>query len=137
MFGVGSIPWSPLGRGMLTRTARDATFRGKTDRYSSTYDIPFLDALTSRYEVLSTYMRHGVLTIYLRIDELAKKKGVSMAQISLAWILSKPGVTAPIVGTTKLDNLDEIVSAVDIKLTEEEIAYLEAAYKPQKISGHA
>ena len=109
MFGVGSIPWSPLGRGMLTRTARDATFRGKTDRYSSTYDIPFLDALTSRYEVLSTYMRHGVLTIYLRIDELAKKKGVSMAQISLAWILSKPGVTAPIVGTTSLANLEDIL----------------------------
>ncbi|KAI0682292.1 Aldo/keto reductase [Cerioporus squamosus] len=118
IFGVGSIPWSPLGRGMLTRTVRDATLRGKTDQYSDIYDISFLDTLTTR------------------IDELAKKKGVSMAQVSLAWILSKPGVTAPIIGTTSLANLEDILGSLDVILTEEEVKYLEEPYHPVRIAGH-
>ncbi|RPD55349.1 Aldo/keto reductase [Lentinus tigrinus ALCF2SS1-7] len=119
MFGVGSIPWSPLGRGLLTRTVRDATLRGKTDRYASTFDIPFLDALT------------------IRIDEVAKKKGVSMAQIALAWMLTKPQVTAPIIGTTSMANLEDILGCLDVTLTEEEVKYLEEPYKPNKVIGHS
>ncbi|RDX46678.1 Aldo/keto reductase [Lentinus brumalis] len=118
MFGVGSIPWSPLGRGMLTRTVRDATLRGKTDAYSKNLEVPFLDALTTR------------------IDELAKKKNASMAQISLAWILSKPSVSAPIVGTTSLSNLEDILGSLDVTLTEEEVKYLEEPYHPVKVIGH-
>ncbi|RPD71323.1 Aldo/keto reductase [Lentinus tigrinus ALCF2SS1-7] len=119
MFGVGAIPWSPLGRGLLTRTTRDATLRGKTDKFSATYDMPFLDTLTTR------------------IDEIAKKKGVSMAQVSLAWMLTKPGVSAPIIGTTSLTNLEDILGCLDVTLTEEEVKYLEEPYTPSKISGHS
>ncbi|RPD55352.1 Aldo/keto reductase [Lentinus tigrinus ALCF2SS1-7] len=119
MLGVGAIPWSPLGRGLLTRTIRDATLRGKTDTFSATYDMPFLDTLTTR------------------IDEIAKKKGVSMAQVSLAWMLTKPGVSAPIIGTTSLTNLEDILGCLDVTLTEEEVKYLEEPYTPSKISGHS
>ncbi|TFK78067.1 Aldo/keto reductase [Polyporus arcularius HHB13444] len=119
LFGVGSIPWSPLARGLLTRTVRDASTRGKTDRYSVIFDMPFLDALTTR------------------IDEIAKKKGVSMAQISLAWVLSKPGVTAPIIGTTSLSNLEDILGCLDVTLTEEEVKYLEEPYQPSKVIGYS
>ncbi|RDX41300.1 Aldo/keto reductase [Lentinus brumalis] len=118
MFGVGAIPWSPLARGLLTRTVRDATLRSKTDMWKDIYEAPFLETLTTR------------------IDELAKKKGVSMAQISLAWILSKPGVTAPIVGTTSLANLEDILGSLDVTLTEEEVKYLEEPYHPVRIAGH-
>ena len=110
MFGVGSIPWSPLGRGLLTRTSRDATIRGKTDLFSTTLDMPFLDALTTRSVNIDwTAPCHFSDSWTARIDELAKKKRVSMAQISLAWMLTKPGVTAPIIGTTSLANLEDIL----------------------------
>ena len=111
MFGVGSIPWSPLGRGLLTRTSRDATVRGKTDTYTATYGMPFLDELTSRYVEHTPIYAHLCVAdgLISRIDELAKKKGVSMAQISLAWMLTKPGVSAPIIGTTSLANLEDIL----------------------------
>ncbi|KAI1785407.1 Aldo/keto reductase [Ganoderma leucocontextum] len=120
MFGVGSIPWSPLGRGLLCRPFdAEATLRKKTDGYQSIYDIGFLPTLTSR------------------IEELAKKKGVSMAQISLAWCMAKDGVSAPIIGTTSLENLEDLLGSLDVKLTDEEIKYLEEPYKPVKIAGHA
>ncbi|KAI0713889.1 Aldo/keto reductase [Earliella scabrosa] len=118
MFGVGSIPWSPLGRGLLTRPVKEETLRKKTDGYQASFDIPFLPALAER------------------IEELAKKKSVSMAQISMAWIMAKPGVTAPIVGTTSLSNLEDILGSLDVKLTEEDMKYLEEPYKPLNIIGH-
>ena len=71
------------------------------------------------------------------VEELSKRKGVSMAQISLAWILAKPGVTAPIVGTTSVEKLADLIDALDVKLSEEDIKYLEEEYKPLPISGHA
>jgi len=71
-----------------------------------------------------------------RVEEVAKKKGISMAQVAIAWSLSKEDITAPIVGTTSLKNLEEIIAAVNIKLTEEEIKYLEEPYKPQTVIGH-
>ena len=71
------------------------------------------------------------------VEELSKRKRVSMAQISLAWILAKPGVTAPIVGTTSVEKLADLIDALDVKLSEEDIKYLEEEYKPLPISGHA
>jgi len=71
------------------------------------------------------------------VEEIAKKRGASMAQISLAWTLTKEVVSAPIVGTTSLDKLKDIIDAVDIKLSEAEVKYLEEPYKPMAIIGHS
>ena len=70
------------------------------------------------------------------VEELAKKKGVTMAQVALAWMLAKPLVSAPIVGTTSLANLEDILGSLNVKLTEEEIKLLEENYKPLAVSGH-
>ncbi|KAJ3007688.1 hypothetical protein NUW54_g3450 [Trametes sanguinea] len=118
MFGVGSIPWSPLGRGLLTRPLNEETVRRKTDVYLEVFNMTSLPAVVSR------------------VEELAKKKGVSMAQIATAWTLHKPGVTAPIIGTTSLKNLEDILGALDVKLTDEDIKFLEEPYQPTNIIGH-
>ncbi|KAI0328025.1 oxidoreductase [Cubamyces sp. BRFM 1775] len=118
LFGVGSIPWSPLARGNLTRPLSADTTRAKTDAWASLYRGEASEQIINR------------------VEELAKQKGVSMAQISLAWIMAKPGVTAPIIGTTSLSNLEDILGALDVKLTEEEIKSLEEPYKPVAIAGH-
>uniref|UniRef100_A0A5K1K6Q8 Cell surface hydrophobicity-associated protein n=1 Tax=Ganoderma boninense TaxID=34458 RepID=A0A5K1K6Q8_9APHY len=116
--GVGAIPWSPLARGLLTRPAAAAaqTTRGQGDWY-----MPYKKSTTD---------------VITKVEELSKRKGVSMAQIAVAWMLSKPGVTAPIVGTTSLANLEDILGGLDVQLTEEEIKELEAPYRPQPIMGH-
>jgi len=119
MFGVGSIPWSPLGRGLLTRPFGEQSKRGDSDW------------------ALKNWKFNGLDNVVNRVEEVAKKRGISMAQVSIAWILSKPGVTAPIVGTTSLDNLKDIIGGVDVKLTEEEIKYLEEPYRPQNVIGHS
>lgn len=119
MFGVGSIPWSPLARGALTRPLGQQTSRGQTDWFIGNY------AQASSYE-----------TIISRVEELAKKKGVTMAQIAIAWILAKEGVSAPIVGTTSIANLKDIIAGIDVKLTVEEIKFLEEEYKPTAVIGH-
>ncbi|KAI0760956.1 Aldo/keto reductase [Trametes elegans] len=118
LFGVGSIPWSPLGRGVLTHPLKTDTLRSKTDAFLKVLDIPAVPAIVNR------------------VEELATKKGVSMAQIATAWVLAKPGVTAPIIGTTSLKNLEDILGAIKVKLTEEEIKYLEEPYQPLKVIGH-
>ena len=92
-YGVGSIPWSPLARGRLTRALDQQTKRGETDRSFGVY----------------SKAKESTEAIVNRVEELAKKKGCSMAQLSLAWIMSKPGVTAPIVGTTSLENLQDLI----------------------------
>jgi len=120
-FGVGSIPWSPLARGFLTRPLDQQTTRAATDEFMKWY---------------STKGREGNLEIVKRVEELSKKRQYSMAQIALAWILAKDGVTAPIVGTTSLDNLKDLIAAIKIKLSEEDIKYLEEPYRPQAASGH-
>ncbi|OCH87251.1 Aldo/keto reductase, partial [Obba rivulosa] len=120
LFGVGAIPWSPLARGVLTRPLGQATRRSETDPWVGIYDTT----------------QTGTVDIISRVEELAKKKGVSMAQISIAWSLSKDGVTAPIVGTTSLKNLEDIIGAVRVTLTDEEIKYLEEPYKPLRTTGH-
>ncbi|EMD34216.1 hypothetical protein CERSUDRAFT_117115 [Gelatoporia subvermispora B] len=121
MFGVGAIPWSPLARGLLTRPLGQSTKRSETDPFFGIYDPTHT----------------GTATIINRVEELAKKKGASMAQISIAWSLSKEGVTAPIVGTTSLKNLEDIIGAVNLQLTDEEVKYLEEPYMPLSTRGHA
>ncbi|KAI0789324.1 Aldo/keto reductase [Abortiporus biennis] len=119
LFGVGAIPWSPLARGLLTRPISEETLRGKTDKFLN-----------------STYKSPANAAIIARVEEISKKKGISMAQVSLAWSMAKDGVSAPIVGTTNLDNLKDIIGSVHVKLTDEEIKYLEEPYQPQSIIGH-
>jgi len=120
LFGVGCIPWSPLARGLLTRPPdAEKTQRGSTDwfigRYSAAQSTP---------------------AILNRVEELAAKKGISMAQVAVAWSLHKDGVTAPIVGTTSLKNLEDIIAGVHVSLSPEEIKLLEEPYLPQSIIGH-
>ncbi|KAK7682836.1 hypothetical protein QCA50_014220 [Cerrena zonata] len=117
MFGVGAIPWSPLARGVLTRPLNAATKRSQTDDWFGLYK-------DSPPEIVN------------RVEELAKKKGVTMAQISTAWIMAKDGVTAPIVGTTNLKNLEDLIASVNVTLSEDEMKYLEEAYRPSAILGH-
>ena len=118
--GLGIIPWSPLARGVLVRppAERTATARGGSDQLTpELYDSP-TDA--------------DIVNANLRI---AKERGVSPAETALAWLLSQPGVTAPIVGVTKLDQLETAARAVGLELTAEERAGLEAPYTPRGIKG--
>ncbi|KAJ7279174.1 NADP-dependent oxidoreductase domain-containing protein [Mycena rebaudengoi] len=122
MFGVGSIPWSPLARGALSRPLAKQT---DTNRGSS-------DVLPSTFYVSSDANKEVVR----RAEQVAAKRGISMAQVSVAWVLSKKTVSAPIVGTSSLENLRDIVGVIDVKLTEEEIKLLEEPYRPMAIFGH-
>lgn len=117
---VASTPYSPLAAGRLSRTAEQTTQRYETDKtaigkYDSTADKDKL--------------------VVDRVAELAGKYGVSMTQISLAWLLHQDPVVAPIVGTTKLSHLDDAVAALDVELTPEDLAYLAEPYVPHKVVG--
>ncbi|KIM84089.1 hypothetical protein PILCRDRAFT_397696 [Piloderma croceum F 1598] len=118
-FGVGSIPWSPLGRGLLTRPLGEKTKRGGADGIINSYRKCDSDD-----------------DIVNRVEEVAKRKNTSMAQIALAWVMQKEGVTAPIVGTTSLDNLKDLLGAVHISLTEEDVKYLDEPYQARAALGH-
>jgi aryl-alcohol dehydrogenase-like predicted oxidoreductase len=121
--GVGVIPWSPLARGLVARPrpAADAasTTRAGSDSYATTLYEGAVD-----WEIIDAVQR------------IATARGVSAAQIGLAWLLSRPAVTAPIVGATKLPQLDDAIGAVEIELTPEEIAQLEKPYTPHGVAGH-
>jgi aryl-alcohol dehydrogenase-like predicted oxidoreductase len=120
--GIGVIPWSPLARGFLGRShaqaMQEATTRAKSDHV---FDL-----------------RHGAADVEIlrRVEETAKKHGVSNAQIALAWVLHQPGISAPIVGASKLKHLDDAIAAADIKLSAEEVAYLSGPYEPKPVIGH-
>lgn len=120
--GVGVIPWSPLARGLLTgsraRGDQAQTVRAKTDDYGRGLYGSDID-----FDVAD------------RVQEVARDKGVSAAQVALAWLLARPGVTAPIIGATKLHHLDDAVAALDVTLSEEERLRLEEPYRPQAIAG--
>ncbi|KAK7018253.1 Aldo-ket-red domain-containing protein [Favolaschia claudopus] len=119
-FGVGSIPWSSIARGALSRPLSQQSKRSETDLFTA-----------------NNYIRtDGNKEIVNRVEEIAKKRGVSMARVAVAWVLSKDGVSAPIVGTTSLANLTDIIGAIDVKLTEEEIKSLEEPYTPLPVFGH-
>ncbi|KEP49402.1 putative aryl alcohol dehydrogenase [Rhizoctonia solani 123E] len=120
MFGVGSIPWSPLGRGRLARPLSQQTARESKDSWIA----------------VSKTQTDAENAIINRVEALAAAKGISMAQISVAWMLSKDPVAAPIVGTTSLKNLEDILGGIHVKLTGEEIKSLEEPYQAQAIIGH-
>jgi 1-deoxyxylulose-5-phosphate synthase len=120
--GVGVLPWSPLARGLLAGSRTSAgerlTTRAKTD--------PFLDSL---------YRPDLDFPVIDRAAEVAAESGLSSAQVALAWLLHKPGVTAPIVGATKLEHLEDALAAESLALSEEQIARLEEPYVPHPVSG--
>jgi aryl-alcohol dehydrogenase (NADP+) len=115
--GIGVIPWSPLARGRLTRDWDESTARSETDEFGK-----------------SLYTE-GDKTIVERVAEVAAERGIARAQVALAWVLSKPMVSAPIVGVTKDAHLDDAVASVDVTLTAEEIARLEEPYTPHAVAG--
>jgi aryl-alcohol dehydrogenase-like predicted oxidoreductase len=120
--GVAVIPWSPLARGLLARagaSAREAqTTRATTDPFRDSLYRPDLD-----------------VPVINRVGEVASERGVAPAQIALAWLLHKPGVTAPIVGATKLAQLDDALAAEALTLSDEEIRRLEDPYVPHLVAG--
>ncbi|HEY3490165.1 MAG TPA: aldo/keto reductase [Candidatus Deferrimicrobiaceae bacterium] len=120
--GVGLIPWSPLARGFLARGLSEAsTRRSETDRFSKTVYGPTAE---SDEKVIAA------------VDALAKQRGVPNAEIALAWLLRENLVAAPIVGATKMEHLETAVKALDVRLSEEESAALEAPYVPHPVAGH-
>jgi aryl-alcohol dehydrogenase-like predicted oxidoreductase len=121
--GVGVIPWSPLARGLLagnrTREGERLTTRAQTDAFADSLYQPEVD-----------------FAVIDRLTEVATARGVPSAQIALAWLLHKRGVTAPIVGATKLGQLEDALAAEELSLSAEEIALLEEAYVPHAVAGH-
>ena len=121
--GVGVIPWSPLARGVLagnrTRDGEKRTTRSDTD--------PFTDYL---------YSHPSDFDVVDRVGEIAARRGVPTAQVALAWLLQRPGVTAPIVGATKLSHLEDALAAETLDLSDEEVKSLEEPYVPHPVLGH-
>ncbi|MBI4890161.1 MAG: aldo/keto reductase [Acidobacteria bacterium] len=121
--GIGVIPWSPLARGFLAgnRRAQDygETVRSKTDAFAH-----------------KLYYQASDFAVVERVTEIAEKRGVPNAQIALAWLLAKPGVTAPIIGASKMRHLEDAVAALSIRLDEEEMRRLEEPYQPHAVLGH-
>jgi aryl-alcohol dehydrogenase (NADP+) len=121
--GVGVIPWSPLARGFLAGT-RHRTGGGETTRSKS-------DSFAQRM-----YFQETDFAVVEHAAELAKRKGVTPAQVALAWLLHQEGVTAPIIGASKMAHLEQAVAALEIDLSVEERAYLEEPYRPHPVLGH-
>jgi aryl-alcohol dehydrogenase (NADP+) len=116
--GVGIIPWSPLARGRLARPWDEETARSERDEFGRTL-----------------YSEDDRVVVD-RVGEIAERRGISRAQVALAWLLAQPGVTSPIVGATKPHHLDDAIAALEVKLTPEETARLEEPYLPHPILGH-
>ncbi|MDA4119355.1 MAG: aldo/keto reductase [Thaumarchaeota archaeon] len=121
--GITILPWSPLGRGFLTgkykRKSKPAGIRYKTD-----------DLLGKRY------FRPEDFDVVERLEEIAKEKGVKPAQLALAWLMHKKDVASPIIGPTKVEQLEELAEAVDVRLKPNDIARLEEPYRPHRVLGH-
>ena len=121
--GIAVIPWSPLARGLLagTRKAPDdktSTSRAASDEFAwKLYDHP------------------GDVDVMHACQDVAAKRGVQPAQVAIAWLLSQPAVTAPIVGATKIEHLEASLAAVDLTLSDEEIRQLEKPYQPHAVRG--
>ena len=126
--GIGLIPWSPLARGFL------AGNRAKTDRGQDHGET--VRAKTDSF-AHDMYYNDSDFTVVERVTEIAKKHGVSNAQVALAWVLSKPEVTAPIIGASKMHHLEDGIKALDLKLDAEEIKALEEPYEPHRVLGHS
>ena len=121
--GIGIIPWSPLARGFLAGNRRREdlgdTTRARTDDFAS-----------------RLYYSDADFAVVGRVVELAAKRGVKPTQVALAWVLAKPGITAPIVGASKLSHLDDHVAALDLRLAADELRFLEECYQPHPVLGH-
>jgi len=115
--GVGVIPWSPLARGRLAREWDGSTARSDTDEFGR------------------ILYRDEDKAIADRVAEVAAGRGVSRAEVALAWLLGRPTVTAPIVGATRMEHLDDAINAVELTLTEDEVGRLEEPYAPHDIAG--
>lgn len=123
--GVGCIPWSPLARGFLTGTrgredGKSETTRARTDEFGH-----------------SLYYRETDWTVVERVVEIAGGRGVKPAQIALAWVMAQPGVSAPIIGASKMYQMDEALGALDLKLSEREIERLNEPYEAHPVLGHS
>ena len=122
--GVGVIPWSPLARGFLAgnRRARDfgETTRAKSDEYAQ-----------------KMYYQPSDFAVVDRVGEIAARRGIPHAQAALAWLLQQPGVTAPIVGASKMRHLDDAIAALDVKLDAAELKSLAEPYQPHRVLGHS
>ena len=119
---IAVIPYSPVAKGLLTRKPnkeRNETLRAQTD------------------DVQKRLYNEEDLTIAQRVYDVAETRGLPMAQVAIAWMLSKPVVTAPIIGATKINHLDDAVAAVSVKLTPGEIQQLEEAYQPRPVLGYS
>jgi aryl-alcohol dehydrogenase-like predicted oxidoreductase len=117
--GVGSLPWSPLARGRLTRPWEESTHRGETDSFG-----------------LNLYDDED-RQIVERTLQVAERLGVGPVQVALAWLLTKPVVDAPIVGATKPEHLADALAAADLELSPEDVAALEEPYRPHPVAGHS
>ncbi len=116
--GIGVIPWSPLARGRLTRAWDEETERSTTDEFGK------------------TLYKEGDRQIVEAVARLAEERGVSRAEVALAWLLAQPAVSSPIVGVTKASHLEDAISAVSLELSIEEISRLEEPYEPHAVAGH-
>lgn len=116
--GVGVIPWSPLARGRLTRDWDATTARTDTDEFGR------------------TLYRDEDKVVVDKVAEVAEGRGVSRAQVALAWLMAQPAVTSPIVGVTKPQHLSDAVAAVDLELSADEVEELGGGYVPHPIAGH-
>jgi len=117
--GIGLLPWSPLARGLLAGSRGANTQRSRQDDYA--------------HQMYTAEADNEVVEAVARV---AAKRGVPPAQVALAWLLHKPGVTAPIIGATKPHHLEDAVAALNVKLTEEEMSELESVYIPHRVLGH-
>jgi aryl-alcohol dehydrogenase-like predicted oxidoreductase len=115
--GIGVIPWSPLARGRLAREWDDATHRSEMDEFGR------------------TLYRDDDRIVVDAVGQVADQRGIPRAQVAIAWALAKPGITAPIVGATKPQHLDDAIAAVDVHLSADEIELLEKPYQPHAIVG--
>lgn len=120
--GIGLIPWSPMARGFFARNSKSGT---ETPRYKTD---GFFKEL---------YGRDDDFLVANRAEEVAKERGVTSSQIALAWVLGKPGVAAPIIGSSKEAHLDQAIAALEIKLSDEEVKRLEELYQPHPVLGHS
>ncbi len=122
--GLGLLPWSPLARGFLAGNRRrndpGETNRAKTDDFAQ-----------------KMYYADADFDVVDRVTEVAKKRGVSNSQVALAWLLHQPGVTAPIIGASKMHHLDDAIASLNVKLDAAELKALEEPYRPHAILGHA
>jgi aryl-alcohol dehydrogenase (NADP+) len=122
--GIGILPWSPLARGFLAGNRRKEDFgdtvRSKTDDYAK-----------------KLYYQESDFKVVERVSQIAKKRGIPNAQVALAWLLHQPGVTAPIIGASKMQHLEDAVAALSVKLDADELKALAEPYQPHPILGHS